>query len=627
MKIIPRFASGGKYSGFTVYEPIPFPKETNASKETLSKQKNDGELTQKNLFDMIKEIDGLPSEMLSIVKSLQNSITISNITGLDQEDIAITYLNNLHKIKIAADNKDKYKEAKQQAQKNGAWNELAIAMNGDLVVQDSETGRLSTVDLRSYKANRGAYKPLTVAQLGYLREYDPRLNMDQEAFNIIGNSMGYQGFQALLKEAVGSLGSTSLSRNGYFTNEGLASKGLEVLKDLSPEDQERIIQSGNTVEGLYKYSIVGQDQYTQIKALTSYLAQVMPDNAKTWAAIKLGSDNPQKAIEKLILDSLLPINTESHTFNIDYKGSIEHVMGKTSKDGTKSGSKEEDPKLGFWGQVQAGLGGTPSTFELMVEQGTMSVDGKFYGTTPGLEKDCSLNEYLSQSGVGHLRDTNSITFGDIKISTDSYNDVMIKAGSGAYVVTLPIKNGKVWLEAVQVYSNFKRQLAGLKEGTTEYKDKAQQLLNQPEYASLIPILQDGTLKPSNSRQFLVLEGLASNKTSGISKENKKESFKNIDSNFIKDAGDDDALFRTMEAGLSSKEKGEYKLDNNWISFNNDHIYKGNIYIPLNVSAVSAANADKNDLKESTVYRYEGYEQDWEKTNSMGSTSSKMLDGI
>lgn len=152
---------------------------------------------------------------------------------------------------------------------------------------------------------------------------------------------------------------------------------------------------------------------------------------------------------------------------------MDHAMGKT-KD--KSGSsKEEDPKEGFWRQVQSGKGGDDSTLNLLVKKGTMSVDGKFYGATPGPDQNCSLGDYLTKSGVGYMvKNPKAITFGDVKISTDSFNDVMVNVNSGAYVVTLPVKDGKVWVEAVEVFSDFNDELkrSGLQPGSAEYQRKA-----------------------------------------------------------------------------------------------------------------------------------------------------------
>lgn len=65
--------------------------------------------------------------------------------------------------------------------------------------------------------------------------------------------------------------------------------------------------------------------------------------------------------------------------------------------------------------------------------------------------------------------------------------------------------------------------------------------------SLAPIMgSNGQLKPSNSGQFLVLEGLTSSKAAGVSdRSGKKWGFDDIRSNFVINAGDDDELFRVL----------------------------------------------------------------------------------
>lgn len=630
MNVIPKFQQGGSYrSLFTTFRPI----QTGASRrssnesprsESSSKKSDDnekGKLTEKDLFNMIKEIDGLPNEMRALVTNLMNTFQMSSLTGTDVNSLATTYLSNLYQLKIAQQNKTKYDEALKNAHQNGAMQEPAISPDGKLVVQ-TENGEVHTVGLETYFNNREKYSPLTVSNIAHLRAYDESFNNNQTAFDIINNSMGFESFQKLIETAKANLGTSEYSRNGYFSAEGQASKGLALLRTLQQNDQVQAMGSV-TAEGLYEYNIIDKDQLQQIKALTSYISTLFPDRAKTWAAWKLQTSDKNKATQDLILQYLLNGQTTYHKFDINYHGTMSKAKGKT---GT---SKEEDPKEGFWRQVQSGKGGDESTFNLLVDKGTMSVDGKFYGATPGPDQNCSLGDYLTQSGVGYMvKDPKSITFGDIKLSSDSFNDIMVNVNSGAYVVTLPVKGGKVWIEAVEVFSDFNDELkrSGLQPGSQEYQRKAQELLKQPKYLSLAPIMgSNGQLKPSNSGQFLVLEGITSSKARGISpRTGDKESIDEFDTNFVVNAGDDDELYRTLETGLSNKNRGEYKLDNNLAWWNNDKIYKGNIYIPLTTNPINAMNADENEIKESTAYKYEQAQQVWNKQNTQGSVDSNIL---
>lgn len=636
MNVIPKFQQGGSFDAFfTEYRPVQTqaprrsqqrePRGQGSSKGSDDNEK--GKLTEKDLFNMIKEIDGLPNEMRALVTNLMNTFQMSNLTGTDINSLATTYLSNLYQLKIAQQNKTKYDEALKNAQQNGAMQEPAISPDGKLIVQ-TEDGEVRTIGLDTYFNNRDKYSPLTVSNIAHLRAYDSDFNNNQTSFDIINNSMGFESFQKLVETAKANLGSTDYTRNGYFSAEGQASKGLALLKTLQQDDQVQAMGSV-TAEGLYEYKIIDKNQLQQIKALTSYISALFPDRAKTWAAWKLQTPDKNKATQDLVLQYLLSGQTTSHQFDITYHGTMDHAMGKT-KD--KSGSsKEEDPKEGFWRQVQSGKGGDDSTFNLLVKEGTMSVDGKFYGATPGPGQNCSLGDYLTQSGVGYMvKNPKVITFGDAKISTDSFNDVMVNASSGAYVVTLPVnEEGKVYLEVVELFSDFNDELkvSGLQPGSQEYQRKSQELLKQPKYAMLATFIgADGKLKPSNSGQFLALEGLTTGKAAAISdRSGKKGSFDDLNpSNFIINAGNDEELYRVLEEGLSNKDRGEYKLDHNIISWNNDKIYKGNIYIPLTTNPINSMNADENEIKESTARKYEEAQQVWNKRNTQGSVDSNIL---
>ena len=639
MNVIPKFQQGGSFDAFfTEYRPIQTqaprisqqrePRGQGSSKGNDDNEK--GKLTEKDLFTMIKDIDGLPNEMQALVTNLMNTFQMSNLTGTNINSLATTYLSNLYQLKIAQQNKVKYDEALKNAQQNGAMQEPAISPDGKLIVQ-TQDGEVRTISLETYFSNKDKYSPLTVSNIAHLRAYDSDFNNNQTSFDIINNSMGFESFQKLVETTKANLGTTEYTRNGYFSAEGQASKGLQLIQKLQQEgvldDMDLSHLGGSiTAEGLYEYKIIDKDQMNQIKALTSYISTLFPDRAKTWAAWKLQTSNKNKATQDLVLQYLLGIQSTTHQLSIDYHGTMDHAMGNT-KD--KSGSsKEEDPKEGFWRQVQSGKGGTESSYNIIVDKDSMSlIGGKYYGATPGSDTNCSLGDYISKSGLGYLRtDKNGITFGNIEISPDSFDDVMVNTRSGAYSVTLPARNGKVWLEAVEVYNNFKKELkkSGLNKGTDQYNSKVKDLLKNPEYSALVSLLQsNGELNPNNSAHFLVLEGITSSKASGISNNGQKQSISDFNTNFIVNSQDDE-LYRILEEGLSNKDRGEYKLDNNLIWWNNDRIYKGNIYIPLNTNTINSMNADQNEIKASTAKKYEEMQQDWIKDNNKGPSGSYML---
>lgn len=611
MKITPKFQKGGQFEAFfTTYTPIQAPsqaqRESSRSKQSSGDEEK-GKLTEKDLFAMLKDIDGLPNEISAIVYNLMDTFRLNNLTGADPGSLATTYLENLYQIKIAAQNKQKYDAAISTAQKNGAMAEPAISMDGNIVVQNSE-GQIDTISLNEYFSNNGQYQPLTVSNLAKLRAYTPQLANNQSIFDIINNSMGFESFQSLVDQAKKMLGSSENIKNGYFSAEGQASKGLALLNTLRQDDRIQALGS-ITTNGLYEYKIIDKNQKAQLDALTSYIISVFPDRAKVWASIKTGNSNKNEALKDLIEAYLFSGTTQSHSSDIQYKGSIDKVKGNSS-------GSQEDPKKGFWSQVQSGHGGEDFRFTILSKQGSMSIDAKYHGTTPGLDSNKSLGDYINSSGVGYLSKNNkNITFGDKKISIDSFNDVMVNAGSGVAIVTLPIKvDGTVDLDVTERWSNIIKELenSGLQPNTPEYISKQKQLLSQIQLGNLID--SSGNLNRNRFGQFLVLEGYTS-KIAKTVQDGKSISFKDVQSDYIIPVGDDDELYNMVQRGLSNKDRGEYKFNKNWDwSFGYDELYRGNIYIPLNTNPISGYNADKNDIKESTSYLYEKAQQQYS-TNS------------
>ena len=60
---------------------------------------------------MLKEVNGLPNDMNAIVSNLISTFQMSNLTGINTENLATTYLQSLMQIKVATDNKATYDKA------------------------------------------------------------------------------------------------------------------------------------------------------------------------------------------------------------------------------------------------------------------------------------------------------------------------------------------------------------------------------------------------------------------------------------------------------------------------------------------------------------------------------------
>lgn len=88
---------------------------------------------------MLKDLDGLPNEMQTLVSNLTNTLRIARITGQDDiNDLATTYLTNLYKLKQAKYNRDLFKETYDRAVENNSLNDIAITLNGSVLALDKD---------------------------------------------------------------------------------------------------------------------------------------------------------------------------------------------------------------------------------------------------------------------------------------------------------------------------------------------------------------------------------------------------------------------------------------------------------------------------------------------------------
>lgn len=620
MRVIPKRQKGGSMFDqfFTTYTPVQVeaPRQTTQQKSSGTSQSSEkGRLTEKDFFDMLKDIDGLPNEMNAIVSNLMSTFQMSNLTGIDSGDLATMYLQNLFQIKVASQNKAAYDKVIEQANKNGAMAEPAISMDGKLVVQNTD-GKITTVSLIDYFENKDQYAPLTVSNLANLRAYSPELAYKSGIFDIINNSVGFESFQKLLDQAQISLGSNKYSEKSITDKQAL--QGLEYLQSLPEERKQEVLNQA--LDGNYTYLYTNDSNIQQVQSLINYLQAVIPDRMKTWAAWKLQTADKETASRALISEYLSGRINTSRALTI--------TAPKATSNSSKS-SAGEDPKEGQWVQMQVGRGGNDSTFSILNNRTLLTVNGKYYGDTPGLDKHKSFNDYLADSGIRKvIKNMNNITFGDIQISSDSYNDMIVDANGGAMMVTLPITpEGKVDFSVLDTYTNIDNNLRGqgLKPDSLEYNTQLVQELVSNGLGYLVDA-QNGTIDMSKFGHFLVLRGLTNSKAK-IIKNGKKIDIDDADSQYMIDSSDDSQLYDIISQTLSNKETGEYKLDpNDWWIFEGgwDRIYSGNIFIPISMNTINGMNADENDIKSSTALQYEQNMQQIQKANNQRPTGSDQL---
>ena len=618
MKIIPKFQGGGGFESlFTTYVPVQAPQQTRSvqtsQSERSSRQDSDddkGKFTEKDFFSMLKDIDGLPNEMQSIVSNLIDTLSINKLTGIELQDLSITYLQSLSKIRQAAGNKKQYDDAQKRAIENGSMAEPAITIDGRLIVQDKD-GSIQKVSLNDFINNKDQYETvLTVSNLLNLRAFSPSFINDFSVFDTVNNSIGYQSFQKLVKEAVHTLGSTQVSREGIFSNEGQASKGLALLQTLKEQDQ---IQPGTSItsEELYKYKIIDKNQKRQIDQLTSYISALLPENAKVWAALKLGTSDREKATASLITTYLS--SGESTTNEI----LIEPKKGTTGESKSESKASADEPKMTFLTALQNGYGGSYERRKYNPGgNGAFYVTGSSYGAFLNQKgdviSDVTLQGLLIQTGLAGITNLNSITFGDNLIKSNQLPLIAIQNTGGVYAI-LPCKRNGTQVtpdfELMGAYDTLVQEVNNELGSTATFEQREEALQRKiqqhPELKELLDV--SGKLDYNKFCAFVIVDGLASDLNF---------TFKSKDGRDISESPNpliqktDDETDQKYFDSVTQEKLNDGLFKNVFgLGINEDILYKSTVFIPINTNnRLSGVLFSGQQLKDSTAL---GLEQEYQ----------------
>ena len=593
MNIVPKLYGGGDISSlFTTYRPVQTPqvqapqsvKLSNSDKESLSikssskdedKEDTKGKLTEKDLFNMIKDVDGLPNEMKSIITNLKRTLATESLVGRDTGELANTYLSSLYKLKVANQNKKRFDEAIKDAKENGSIGEAAITLSGNLLISDKD-GNIKEITLEQYQSNPDDYKLLTNSNLAWLRKYSPKMafSRNDSAFEIINNGVGFESFQKLLDTAKISLGNYKYEEQGIAGKEALA--GLRALQGKSDVEKQKLINSatGDTIE----YTTSQDSNVQNVKALITYLSATLPKRARVWAALKTGKSE-NEAVTTLVGAYLTSSIKQANSLKID--------IPSDSKGNSKSeGSSELDKmELNTSQRFLNGLG-VQSTYVLnpgtsravQVIANTMPLtdaEGKPIGTNSTLQ-DAVSGEYAG------ILDTTHATMGGHTINSAAFGSIILSDGkisSIDYPCTIK-NNGEIIpntspkvIKAKQEAEQLLR-LKGVDVRKPEDIKKYWRAINAAYKKYGLSDAYNDQGKPTGSwRRFGVVNVTASDKVLGMDEMD--------DNPLLKEVTNDSVIDNLVQITKDNEfnKKGFF----NSLTGSYNRFYEGTLWIPLDVS--------------------------------------------
>lgn len=563
---------------------------------------NSGQLTEKDLYTKLGSIDGLQSDVSAVISKIQNDMSQQSLldplgTG-SSSSIANKYLENLNYLNQVKQNKDAFNKSYALANSKNSIAEAAVTSNGGVVVKDA-SDKIKIVSPEEYLKNQKNYILQTNGNLLAERRENPQYKFNNNLLDIVNNSTSTKEISDTINAFTSSLGSSENTLSGYSVKDQKQIQGgLEILKAAADKYGEQTVMNALNFDGVYKNKVFTSDQLQQAKAAISAIYNMLPNNQKT--LLKLKSNGTESGVIQQITQIVSSKTTNKFNFDTDFQPDLNPDGTKKETDKSKNGDEESN----FYSNIIKERGGTPIT--LQINKGSnaqMSITGTNYGNILGSDKntipETSLYNVMNSGLSGIITNTNSITFGNQKINSGQWKDIMYD-NSGGTSAHLPKKaDGSVDLEILDEYESCVKAAQRATKNNPDRYDQVlgKYLMNNSKLMHLVD-QRTGRENPKMFQQYFIINAYAVDRDGSIIKNPNSKYFQKI-----KDP--DDQLVKRIQKGLTDDAKNPYTIDvDNWYDFNgHDDIYQGTVYMPITYNNLQAITASKGSTKNGKLEDY------------------------
>ena len=578
-------AGGGlPFVGFTpVFATSEKGAPATSTKTTKADKDDDNDLTTKDVLTLLKDMDGLPSDMALIVDSLRNFNMMDKMDPLglsSSSDIASRYISLINKIKVAKFNREEYNSAFNQLKGNGGLNEYAVSSDGYLIGTNAEGDfQMFTPDeVISGTPRQQGYSLLTNSNLLYLRANSTDAAFNHRLTTFAQNGIGMEVITKQISDIIQGLGSSKESEEGFVQmgSNGQVKKGLEYLRKVANEVGDDSIFKDMSVADYYQAGYLTEDQATQAQLAIEYIKNSLPANMQSLLKVKGGSDKGAEALIK----SLVYSKTST---DVQFKATPKKMTKDSSSSSSGSGDGVDELKLSPVQMMQVGY---TDHQPVMLQKGTKyatTVNAQVLPITDVNKKLLGITtlDKVAESTFGGALDMNNVTMGSQLIDPQALQNVQIDS-TNLYVMNLPIdknspdgtiKPDLAWMTKIEELDQIIRE-----QGITDINQ-----INKLYTDAGLPVLMDsnGQLNIKDYCKFGVLNGHALN-----------SAFKDLDllDNTVLEIDDEDQISNVLSIlNKGRNEKDRIDFDSkSWadsiFGTKHDSLYEGTIYIPVRTNA-------------------------------------------
>jgi hypothetical protein len=222
--------------GFT---PVFATSEKGAPTPTKTdKESKNSDLTSKDILELLKDIDGLPSDIDAIQASLANFVLTDQMDplGLDSSSsIASRYMNLIGRIKKAKANREWYDKAYDKLRNDGALNEYAVDSTGHFIGMDAsgEFARFTAKQVANGEV--GDYQLLTNSNLLDIRARYPNAAFNSNLIMEAANGVSMNQITEHISKVVQGLGSDKTTTQVFGDQSKEVLAGLRQLQQAAQQ--------------------------------------------------------------------------------------------------------------------------------------------------------------------------------------------------------------------------------------------------------------------------------------------------------------------------------------------------------------------------------------------------------
>ena len=563
-------AGGGlPFVGFT---PVFATSETGTPKVADTKQSKEADLTTKDILELLKDVDGLPSDIDAIQASLSNFVLADQMDplGLDSSSsIASRYISLIGKIKKAKANREWYDKAYDKLRNDGALNEYAVDSTGHFLGMDAsgEFARFTAKQVADGEV--GNYQLLTNSNLLDIRARYPNAAFNSNLIMEAANGVSMNQITEHISKVVQGLGSDKNQTQIFGDQSKEVLAGLRQLQYAAQQVGQDL-----SISDLYEASIFTETQAKQAELALNYIYQTMPTNMQALLFAKSGSQEGALQLINNLVNSKL-----SSTTKLEF--SPKNKKGTSSSSGKTGNVTIDGLDLSPAQMLQQGFG---EREPIVIQDATstgLRVDAITMPITTGNNNPMGSGtlEDIATSQYGGLLNFANASMGGKIIPFEGRRNIAVD-GSKIYSMYLPINQeefikGNIVpdIDLIDKVNTINRQIKDQQITDPQEINKMYVEAGLPVYLN-----NDGTVVPTFYRRFGVVNGTALDNAFG-------KDF--VASRYLKQVDDEDLIngaIAIMNHGRSKEDRVEYDAKN-FFNFGGllgdyDTIYQGTIFIPM-----------------------------------------------